>query len=116
MKTKEIKIQAILPSIEEATKAHEEEANMPVEHEPLMVAIKTNDMAEEISMIEEKNHKEDAEVVVATGVASTNTKDTIVILTKSLKLLNLRFIVAVIADRGEVDVVAENQEAEMTSM
>ena len=98
MKTKEIKIQSILPSIEEATMVQEEEANISVRREPMMVAIKTSDMAEEISMIEEKNHTENTEVVVAAVVDSTNTKDTNAShLSKRRKLLNLKFIVAVVA-------------------
>lgn len=98
MKTKEIKIQSILPSIEEATMVQEEEANISVRREPMMVAIKTSDMAEEISMIEEKNHTENTEVVVAAVVDSTNTRDTNAShLSKRRKLLNLRFIVAVVA-------------------
>ena len=98
MKTKEIKIQSILPSIEEATMVQEEEANISVRREPMMVAIKTSDMAEEISMIEEKNHTENTEVVVAAVVDSTNTKDTNAShLSKRRKLLNLRFIVVVVA-------------------
>ena|ERR1712137_1478059 len=98
MKTKEIKIQSILPSIEEATMVQEEEANISVRREPMMVAIKTNDMAEEINMIEEKNHTENTEVVVAAVVDSTNTKDTNAShLSKRRKLLNLKFIVAVVA-------------------
>ena len=98
MKTKEIKIQSILPSIEEATMVQEEEANISVRREPMMVAIKTSDMAEEISMIEEKNHTENTEVVVAAVVDSTNTRDTNAShLSKRRKLLNLRFIVVVVA-------------------
>ena len=98
MKTKEIKIQSILPSIEEATMVQEEEANISVRREPMMVAIKTNDMAEEINMIEEKNHTENTEVVVAAVVDSTNTRDTNAShLSKRRKLLNLRFIVVVVA-------------------
>ena len=97
MKTKEIKIQWILPNIEEATMAQEEEAEIEVMREPLMVAIITKDMVEEINMIEEKSHIENAEVVVVTVVDTIN-KDTIVShLTKSRKLLNLKFIVAVAA-------------------
>ena len=76
----------------------EEEANILVRREPMMVAIKTNDMAEGINMIEEKNHTENTEVVVAAVVDSTNTKDMNAShLSKLRKLLNLRFIVAVVA-------------------
>ena len=76
----------------------EEEANISVRREPMMVAIKTSDMAEEISMIEEKNHTENTEVVVAAVVDSTNTRDTNAShLSKRRKLLNLRFIVVVVA-------------------
>ena len=67
----------------------EVEANKEANNEPLMVVLKTNDMAEEINMIEEKNHKENAEVVVAMVVDLTNTKDMIVSHpTKSRKFLN----------------------------
>ena len=54
--------------------AQEEEADIEVMREPMSVAKPTKDLAEGIIMIEEKNHTENAEVVVVTVVRTTTVR------------------------------------------